>query len=46
MVIIGGDLVDGRVDQLSDAVESLEWIKSKYGVYFVTGMLNWQRRIA
>ncbi|XP_053401981.1 transmembrane protein with metallophosphoesterase domain-like isoform X2 [Mercenaria mercenaria] len=37
IVIIGGDLVDGRVDQLTSATESLDWIKSKYGVYFVTG---------
>jgi len=37
LVIIGGDLVDGRVDQLSEAVEPLDWIKSKHGVYFVTG---------
>ncbi|XP_052231791.1 transmembrane protein with metallophosphoesterase domain-like isoform X1 [Dreissena polymorpha] len=37
LVIIGGDLVDGRVSQLEDAVESLSWIKARYGQYFVTG---------
>ncbi|KAH3772766.1 hypothetical protein DPMN_174112 [Dreissena polymorpha] len=37
LVIIGGDLVDGRVSQLDDAVESLSWIKARYGQYFVTG---------
>lgn len=40
VVIIGGDLVDGKVDQLSSAVESLEWIKSEYGTYFVTGKVT------
>ncbi|WAR11744.1 TMPPE-like protein [Mya arenaria] len=37
MVIIGGDLVDGRVDQLHDAAVPISWINSKYGTYFVTG---------
>ena len=30
--------MDGPVNKLEDAVEPLEWIKSKYGTYFVTGI--------
>jgi predicted MPP superfamily phosphohydrolase len=37
IVVIGGDLVDGTVNQLTSAVDPIEWIKAKYGVYFVTG---------
>ena len=37
LVVIGGDLVDGPVKKIEGAVEPLEWIKSKYGTYFVTG---------
>ncbi|KAL4234599.1 hypothetical protein ACF0H5_006240 [Mactra antiquata] len=53
VVIIGGDLVDGRVADLHEAVESLDWIRSKHGVYFVTGnheyytadVQNWFKRL-
>ncbi|KAL3858815.1 hypothetical protein ACJMK2_009068 [Sinanodonta woodiana] len=37
IVAISGDLVDGQVDQLDEAVEPIRWISAKYGVYFVTG---------
>ena len=37
LVVIGGDLVDGPVRSLEEAVEPLEWISPKYGTYFVTG---------
>lgn len=37
VVAITGDLVDGTVDELRDAVAPLANLKAKYGVFFVTG---------
>jgi predicted MPP superfamily phosphohydrolase len=37
LVAITGDLVDGDVDQLSEAVAPLRDLKSRYGTFFVTG---------
>ncbi len=37
LVAITGDLVDGDVDQLADAVAPLRNLKSRYGTFFVTG---------
>jgi hypothetical protein len=37
LVAITGDLVDGSVDYLRDAVAPLAALRSKHGVYFVTG---------
>lgn len=37
VVAITGDLVDGSVEQLADAVAPLADIESRYGAYFVTG---------
>ncbi len=37
IVVITGDLVDGSVEALRDHVAPLASLKSKYGVYFVTG---------
>jgi len=37
VVAITGDLVDGRVDELREAVAPLGDLKAKYGVFFVTG---------
>jgi predicted MPP superfamily phosphohydrolase len=37
LVVITGDLVDGTVEQLADAVAPLANLKPKDGVYFVTG---------
>jgi uncharacterized protein len=37
VVAITGDLVDGTVDELRDAVAPLGSLKAKYGVFFVTG---------
>jgi predicted MPP superfamily phosphohydrolase len=37
VIAITGDLVDGSVAQLKDAVEPLAELRAKYGVYFVTG---------
>lgn len=37
VVAITGDLVDGSVDELRDAVAPLADLKAKYGVFFVTG---------
>lgn len=37
VVVITGDLVDGSVDKLAAAVAPLADIKSRYGVFFVTG---------
>ncbi len=37
LVAITGDLVDGSVESLWDAVEPLRDLKSKHGVFFVTG---------
>jgi predicted MPP superfamily phosphohydrolase len=37
MVVIGGDLVDGSVAQLGHHVGELARLRSKHGVYFVTG---------
>ena len=36
-VVITGDLVDGQVDALRDAVEPLFSLRARHGVYFVTG---------
>jgi hypothetical protein len=37
VVALTGDLVDGPVKVLGDAVEPLARIKSRYGKYFVSG---------
>ena len=37
LVAITGDLVDGDVDQLAEAVTPLRDLKSRYGTFFVTG---------
>jgi len=37
LVAITGDLVDGDVDQLAEAVAPLRDLKSRYGTFFVTG---------
>jgi predicted MPP superfamily phosphohydrolase len=37
VVAITGDLVDGSVEDLRDAVAPLAELKARYGVYFVTG---------
>ncbi len=37
VVVITGDLVDGSVDELRDAVSPLANLKAKHGVFFVTG---------
>jgi predicted MPP superfamily phosphohydrolase len=37
LVVIGGDLVDGSVAQIGEYVAELRRLRSKFGVYFVTG---------
>lgn len=37
LVVITGDLIDGEVSLLAGEVESLTKLKSKHGVFFVTG---------
>jgi predicted MPP superfamily phosphohydrolase len=37
LIAIGGDLVDGSVQQIGAHVAELRRLQSKYGVYFVTG---------
>lgn len=37
LIFFTGDMVDGSVDHLSEDVEPLRDLKSKYGTYFVTG---------
>jgi predicted MPP superfamily phosphohydrolase len=37
LIVITGDLVDGSVEKLADAVAPLADLKAKDGVYFVTG---------
>jgi predicted MPP superfamily phosphohydrolase len=37
IVAITGDLIDGSVEELGEAVRPLERIRSKHGTYFVTG---------
>uniref|UniRef100_A0A0N4ZV60 Metallophos domain-containing protein n=1 Tax=Parastrongyloides trichosuri TaxID=131310 RepID=A0A0N4ZV60_PARTI len=37
MIAISGDLVDGYVEYLGERVKLLNDMKSKYGIYFVTG---------
>ena len=37
MVLLTGDLVDGRVESLKRAAEPLSRVMSKYGNFFVTG---------
>jgi predicted MPP superfamily phosphohydrolase len=37
VVAITGDLVDGTVDHLADAVEPLRGLRARHGVFFVTG---------
>ena len=39
MVVLVGDLVDGRVDQLKFAAEPLKELSPPKGKYFVTGRL-------
>lgn len=38
IVVITGDLVDSTVDALKEAVTPLKRLKTKYGVYYITGM--------
>lgn len=38
IVAIAGDLVDGTMEDLSNAVRPLQNLKSTYGVYFSTGI--------
>ena len=40
IVVITGDLVDSSVDSLWEAVMPLKKIQSKYGVYYITGMID------
>lgn len=37
VIVIVGDLVDGLVTDLKDAVQPLQNLNSKYGVLYVTG---------
>jgi len=37
VVVITGDLVDGRVEELGDHAAPLAKLQARYGVYFVTG---------
>ena len=37
LIFFTGDMVDGSVERLSEDVEPLRDLKSKYGTYFVTG---------
>ena len=37
IVVVNGDLMDGVVSDLGDAVKQLGDLKSKQGVYFTTG---------
>ena len=37
VVMIVGDLVDGYVSDLKEAIEPIKHIKATYGKYFVTG---------
>jgi predicted MPP superfamily phosphohydrolase len=37
MIAIGGDLVDGSVEQIGHHVAELRHLRSKYGTFFVTG---------
>jgi predicted MPP superfamily phosphohydrolase len=41
MVVIVGDLVDGYVHDLKEAVKPVRDIKAKYGPYFVTGIVTY-----
>lgn len=52
-VVITGDLVDGSVARLRDAVAPLAGLEARYGVYFVTGnheyysgVLPWEAHLA
>ncbi len=37
VVVVNGDLMDGRVRELGEAVAELGNIEAKQGVYFTTG---------
>ncbi|MFF5078257.1 metallophosphoesterase [Actinoplanes sp. NPDC000266] len=37
LIVVVGDLVDGDVDDLRDAVEPLARLRARHGTYFVTG---------
>ncbi|WP_191296284.1 metallophosphoesterase [Lentzea cavernae] len=37
LIVVVGDVVDGDVDELSDAVEPLARLRARHGTYFVTG---------
>ncbi|BEL03773.1 hypothetical protein Q0Z83_019640 [Actinoplanes sichuanensis] len=37
LIAVVGDLVDGSVDELADAVEPLTQLRARHGSYFVTG---------
>ena len=40
VIVIVGDLVDGLVTDLKDAVQPLQNLKSKHGVLYVTGEIK------
>lgn len=42
VIVIVGDLVDGLVADLKDAVQPLQNLKSKHGVLYVTGKKEYQ----
>jgi predicted MPP superfamily phosphohydrolase len=42
VIVIVGDLVDGLVTDLKDAVQPLQNLKSKHGVLYVTGKKEYQ----
>lgn len=42
VIVIVGDLVDGLVTDLKDAVQPLQNLNSKYGVLYVTGKKEYQ----
>jgi predicted MPP superfamily phosphohydrolase len=37
LIVIGGDLVDGSVEQIGAQVSELRHLRARHGVYFVTG---------
>ena len=39
-MIVTGDLVDGSVAKLHESADVIRDIQTKYGIYYVTGMLQ------
>lgn len=37
MIVLTGDLVDGRIEQIKEALQPLAKLQSRYGTFFVTG---------